>query len=87
MLAWADSVVGTMKSISGLRRIRFATVKGLPPYKSEDRITVTAAYDSKEAADAASEQVAGVWAGMAEYMAGDPERRIVSGDLIYAYSR
>ena len=87
LLAYADSIVGTLKSISGLRRIRVATVKAPPPYKSEDRITVTAGYDSKGLADAASEQVAGVWAGMAEFMAGDPERRIVAGDLIYAYSR
>ena len=87
LLAYADSAVGTLKSISGLRRIRVATVKAPPPYKSEDRITVTAGYDSKEAADAASEQVAGVWAGMAEFMTEDPERRIVAGDLIYAYSR
>ena len=87
LLAYADSIVGTLKSISGLRRIRVATVKAPPPYLSEDRITVTAGYDGKGLADAASEQVAGVWAGMAEFMAGDPERRIVAGDLIYAYSR
>ena len=87
LLAYADSIVGTLKSISGLRRIRVATVKAPPPYKSEDRITVTAGYDSKGLADAASEQVAGVWAGMAEFMTEDPERRIVAGDLIYAYSR
>ena len=87
LLAYADSIVGTLKSISGLRRIRVATVKAPPPYKSEARITVTAGYDSKGLADAASEQVAGVWAGMAEFMTEDPERRIVAGDLIYAYSR
>ena len=87
LLAYADSIVGTLKSISGLRPIRVATVKAPPPYKSEDRITVTAGYDSKGLADAASEQVAGVWAGMAEFMTEDPERRIVAGDLIYAYSR
>ena len=87
LLAYADSIVGTLKSISGLRRIRVATVKAPPPYKSEDRITVTAGYDSKGLADAASEQIAGVWAGMAEFMTEDPERRIVAGDLIYAYSR
>ena len=87
LLAYADSIVGTLKSISGLRRIRVATVKAPPPYKSEDRITVTAGYDSKGLADAASEQVAGVWAGMAEFMTEDPERRIVAGDLVYAYSR
>ena len=87
IIAYADSTVGTLYSISGLRRIRVAAVKGTPPYKSEDRITVSSAFDSKEAADAASEQTAGIWAGMAEFLADDPERRIVAGDLIYAYSR
>jgi len=87
LVAYADSTVGTLNSISGLRRIRVAAVKGTPPYKSEDRITVSSAFDSKEAADAASEQTAGIWAGMAEFMADDPERRVVGGDLIYAYSR
>ena len=87
LLAYADSTVGTLKSISGLRRIRFAAVKSTPPYKSEDRLQVTSGFDSKEAADAASDQTASIWAGMAEFLADDPERRIVAGDLIYAYSR
>ena len=87
LLAYADSTVGTLKSISGLRRIRVAAVKSTPPYKSEDRMVVTTGFDSKEAADTASEQTASIWAGMAEFMADDPERRIVAGDLDYAYSR
>jgi len=87
LVAYADSTVGTLNSISGLRRVRVAAVKGTPPYKSEDRMQVTTAFDSKEAADAASEQTASIWAGFAEFMADDPERRIVAGDLIYAYSR
>jgi len=86
-LAYADSTVGKLKSVPGLRRIRIATVKGTPPYKSEDRITVSSAFDSKEVADAALEQNASIWAGMAEFLADDPERRIVGGDLIYAYNR
>jgi len=87
LVAYADSTVGTLNSISGLRRVRVAAVKGTPPYKSEDRMQVTTAFDSKEAADAASEQTASIWAGFAEFMADDPERRIVAGDLIYAYNR
>ena len=87
-LAYADSTVGTLKSIPGLRRIRIATVKGPSQlYRSEDRITVSSAFDSREASDAALEQNASIWAGMAEFMADDPERRIVAGDLVYAYSR
>ena len=87
-LAYADSTVGTLKSIPGLRRIRIATVKGPSQlYQSEDRITVSSAFDSREASDAALEQNASIWAGMAEFMADDPERRIVAGDLVYAYSR
>ena len=87
IIAYADSTVGTLKSISGLRRIRAAAVKSTPPFKSEDRMVVTAGYDSKEAADAATEQTASLWAGMAEFLADDPEGRIVAGDLIYADSR
>ena len=87
-LAYADNTVGTLKSIPGLRRIRIATVKGPSQlYQSEDRITVSSAFDSKEASDAALEQNASIWAGMAEFMTDDPERRIVAGDLVYAYSR
>ena len=87
-LAYADSTVGTLKSIPGLRRIRIATVKGPSQmYRSEDRITVSSAFDTKEASDAALEQNASIWAGMAEFMSDEPKRRIVAGDLIYAYSR
>jgi len=87
IVAYADSTVGTVKSVSGLRRIRIAAVKGTPPFKSEDRMIVSTAFDSKEAADAALEQTASIWSGYAEFMAEDPERRFVAGDLIYAYSR
>ena len=88
LVAYADSTVGTLKSIPGLRRIRIATVKGPSQlYQSEDRITVSSAFDTKEASDAALEQNASIWAGMAEFLADDPERRIVGGDLIYAYNR
>ena len=88
IIAYADSTVSTLKSISGLRRIRVATVKGPSQmYKSEDRLTVSSAFDSIEAADEATDQTASIWAGMSEFMPDDPERRVVGGDLIYAYSR
>lgn len=87
IIAYADSAVGAVKSISGLRRIRAAAVKSTPPFKSEDRMIVSTAFDSKEASDASSEQTASIWAGFAEFMAEDPERRFVAGDLIYAYNR
>ena len=87
LIAYADSTVSTLKSISGLRRIRVAAVKGTPPYKSEDRMVVTGGYDSKEAADVATEQTASIWSGMAEFLAEDPERTVLAGDLIYAYNR
>ena len=48
---------------------------------------VSTAFDSKEASDASSEQTASIWSGSAEFMAEDPERRFVAGDLIYAYNR
>ena len=87
IVAYADSAVGSVKSISGLRRIRIAAVKSTPPFKSEDRMIVSTAFDSKEASDASSDQTASIWSGFAEFMAEDPERRIVGGDLIYAYNR
>ena len=85
--AYADSAVCAVKSISGLRRIRIAAVKSTPPFKSEARMIVSTAFDSKEASDASSEQTASIWAGFAEFLAEDPERRFLAGDLIYAYSR
>ena len=87
IVAYADSAVGVVKSISGLRRIRIAAVKSTPPFKSEDRMIVSTAFDSKEASDASSEQTAGIWSGFAGFIAEDPERRFVAGDLIYAYNR
>ena len=87
IVALADSAVGAVKSISGLRRIRVAAVKSTPPFKSEDRMIVSTAFDSKEASDASSEQTASIWSGFAEFMAEDPERRFVAGDLIYGYNR
>ena len=87
IVAYADSAVGAVKSISGLRRIRIAAVKSTPPFKSDDRMMVSTAFDSKEASDASSEQTASIWAGFAEFLAEDPERRFLAGDLIYAYSR
>jgi len=87
IVAYADSAVGSVKSISGLRRIRIAAVKSTPPFKSEDRMIVSTAFDSKEASDASSDQTASIWSGFAEFMAEDPERRFVAGDLIYAYNR
>jgi len=87
IVAYADSAVDAVKSISGLRRIRIAAVKSTPPFKSDDRMMVSTAFDSKEASDASSEQTASIWAGFAEFLAEDPERRFLAGDLIYAYSR
>ena len=87
IVAYADSTVGAVKSISGLRRIRIAAVKSTPPFKSDDRMIVSTAFDSKEASDASSEQTASIWAGFAEFLAEDPARRFLAGDLIYAYTR
>ena len=43
--------------------------------------------DGQVVSDASSEQTASIWAGFAEFMAEDPGRRFVAGDLIYAYTR
>jgi len=78
MMTYADSTVGTLKSVSGLRRIRIGRV-------AKDRMIVSGAYDSKELADAASEKIATVWGGFAEFLTGEP--RLLAGDFIYAYTR
>ena len=78
MLAYADSTVNTLKSVPGLRRIRVGRV-------SDDRKIVSIAWDSEELADAASESLADAFAGFAEFEYGEP--RLVTGDLVYAYTR
>jgi hypothetical protein len=78
MLAYADSTINTLKSVSGLRRIRVGLV-------SDDRKIVSIAWDSDELADAASEKLANAFAGFAEFEYGEP--RLVAGDLVYAYTR
>ena len=78
MLAYADSTIDTLKSVSGLRRIRVGRV-------SEDRKIVSIAWDSEALADAASEKLADAFAGFAEFEYGEP--KLVAGDLVYAYTR
>ena len=85
IVAYADSTVGAVKSISGLRRIRIAAVKSTPPFKSEDRMIVSTAFDSKEASDASSEQTAGIWSGFAEFMTEEAYTR--DGDMVWSYDR
>jgi|TARA_B110000263_G_C15045651_1_gene390634 hypothetical protein len=46
---------------------------------------VSGAYDSKELADSASEKIATVWRGFAEFLTGGP--RLLAGDFIYPYTR
>ena len=78
MMSYADTTVDNFKGWSGLRRIRVVRV-------AEDRIVVTGVYDSKEAADANAERARANFAGMAEYMTGEPLVR--EGDLVWRYDR
>ena len=80
MMAHADSQIAKIQAVSGIRAVRVVRVA--------DNQTITIGrYDSKEASDAATEQTARLWTGMAEFLADDPERTLLAGDLIYAYSR
>ena len=78
MMAYSNSTIDTFNSVSGLRRIRVGLV-------SNNRMIVSAAYDSKALAEAASGIIANVWEGFAEFLTGEP--RLLAGDLVYAYTR
>ena len=78
MMSRLTGQLDMFKGTSGLARILVAQV-------SEDRMIVTGGYDSKEAADANTERARANFAGMAEYMTGEPLVR--EGDLVWRYDR
>ena len=78
MMSRLTGQLDMFKGTSGLARILVAQV-------SEDRMIVTGGYDSKEAADANAERARANFAGMAEYMTGEPLVR--EGDLVWRYDR
>ena len=81
------------KSLEGLKRILIVPVsgsEGRPWFQQrigspDNRMFVTAGYDSREKAGAAREKVNALWAGMTEFLTDEP--RILEGDSIYGFTR
>ena len=93
MVAHADSLVDMFKSIDGLRRVVVMPVTGskTPPRLQqeignlENRMIVTAGYDSRVQAEAAQETFKAGWAGLAEFLTDKP--RVLEGDLVYGFRK
>ena len=93
MVAHMDSLVDTFKSIDGLRRVLVMPITGgkvSPSFQQEignleNRMVVTGGYDSRAQAEAAQEKTKAAWAGMAEFLTGEP--RVLDGDLIYGFRK
>ena len=81
------------KSLEDLRRMlvmpvsrserhpRFQQRIGSP----DNRVFVTAGYDSREKAEAAREKVNAFWAGVTEFLTDEP--RILEADSVYGFRR
>ena len=93
MVAHMDSLVDTMKSIDGLRRVLVTPVTGgmTPPRLQqeignlENRMILTGGHDSRAHAEAAQEIIKATWAGLAEFLTDEP--RVLDGDLIYGFRK
>ncbi len=93
MMARMDSLVDTIKSIDGLRRVLVMPVTGgkvSPRFQQEignleNRVIVTAGYDSRAHAEAAQETIKATWAGMAEFLTDEP--RVLDGDFVYGFRK
>ena len=93
MVSYADSQVDMYKSLEGLRRILVAPVSGFEGHpwfqqrigSPDNRMFVTAGYDSREKVEAAREKVNSFWAGMTEFLTDEP--RILEGDAVYGFRR
>mgnify|MGYP001177658294 FL=1 len=78
MMSRLTGQLDMFKGTSGLARILVAQV-------SEDRMIVTGGYDSKGAADANTERARANFAGMPEYMTGEPVVR--EGEVVCRHDR
>ena len=88
-----DSLVDTFKSIDGLRRVLVMPITGgkvSPRLQQEignleNRMIVSGGYDSRAQAEAAQEKTKAAWAGLAEFLTGEP--RVLEGDLVYGFRK
>ena len=64
----AAQVDGVAAEISGIAGLNVAHVS----WRDDGAGNVTAIYESQQAAEAATEQVMGVWSKLAEYLASSP---------------
>ena len=93
MVAHMDSLVDTFKSIDGLRRVLVMPITGgkvTPRLQQEigsleNRMVVTGGYDSRAQAEAAQEKTKAAWAGLAEFLTGEP--RVLEGNLVYGFRK
>lgn len=93
MVAHMDSLVDTFKSIDGLRRVLVMPITGgkvSPRLQQEignleNRMIVSGGYDSRAQAEAAQEKTKAAWAGLAEFLTGEP--RVLEGDLVYGFRK
>ena len=93
MVAHMDSLVDTFKSIDGLRRVLVMPITGgkvSPRLQQEignleNRMIVSGGYDSRAQAEVAQEKTKAAWAGLAEFLTGEP--RVLEGDLVYGFRK
>ena len=93
MVAHMDSLVDPFKSIDGLRRVLVMPITGgkvSPRLQQEignleNRMIVSGGYDSRAQAEVAQEKTKAAWAGLAEFLTGEP--RVLEGDLVYGFRK
>ena len=76
LLAKIEELRGQIAAIPGLHRVRSADLGG-------GRYITIAAYDSKEAADAAADSAKAVWGGLADHLDMD-SLTIDQGEVIFS---
>ena len=92
MLAYLESQTGVYQSIDGLRRILVTPVSGSedhPQFRErignvDNRMIVTAGYDSKSHSEAARDKINAFWKSMSEFLTGEP--LVSEGEFVYGHS-
>ena len=92
MLSYLESQTDIYKSIDGLRRILVTPISGSEDHPQlrqrignlDNRMVVTAGYDSRAQSEAARDKVNAFWTSMSEFLTDEP--RIFEGNLVYGHS-
>ena len=92
MLAYLESQTGVYQSIDGLRRILVTPVSGSEDHPQsrerignlDNRMIVTAGYDSKSQSEAARDKINAFWKSMSEFLTGEP--LVSEGEFVYGHS-